>query len=336
MKLSRHISKIVVLRALQLGDLLCAVPALRALRAAYPSAEIALVGLPWASAFVERFRHIFDRLIEFPGFPGLPERPPRTEEFPAFLESIQRRRFDLALQLHGSGDFVNPLCALFGAAQIAGYCTAGGYCPDPKTFMIYPEGLPEIRRHLRLLEFLGIPAADERLEFPLAARDYEEYLAICSAHSLRDQQCFCVHPGSRSPLRRWPVEDFADVTNRVAAHGLHPVLTGTEEERDLCDRLASLLACPSTNLAGRTSLGCAAALLQHVRLLICNDTGVSHIAAALRVPSVVLFTGSEPERWAPLDSGLHRAVRATPFSAASRRTVLQHAEAFLQLEALYA
>src|SRR5436190_10148027 len=111
---------IVILRALQLGDLLCTVPALRALRAAFPKANITLVGLPWATAFVERFSTYLDDFIEFPGFPGFPERRPNIAEFPYFLVEMQRLNFDLALQMQGSGGSANSLISLWDAKSYAG------------------------------------------------------------------------------------------------------------------------------------------------------------------------------------------------------------------------
>src|ERR671922_179562 len=110
-----HEHGIAVLRALQLGDLLCAIPALRALRSALPQAEITLVGLPWAQTLRQRFAHIIDDLIALPGYPGLPEMPADRRAIPKFLAEMRRREFDLAIQLHGSGEITNPLLALFGA-----------------------------------------------------------------------------------------------------------------------------------------------------------------------------------------------------------------------------
>ena len=127
---------IVILRALQLGDLLCTVPAFRALRTAFPQAHIALVGLPWAQAFVGRFSHYLDEFIEFPGWPGLPEQNPRIEQIPTFLKEMQGRHFDLALQMQGSGYHTNPLVTLFGARQSAGFYTPGQYQPEAGFFSL--------------------------------------------------------------------------------------------------------------------------------------------------------------------------------------------------------
>ena len=79
-----NINKIAVFRALQLGDMLVSIPAIRALRHAYPNAEITLLGLPWAKALVDRFNAYFDDFIHFPGYPGLPEQFFDEEAYDAF------------------------------------------------------------------------------------------------------------------------------------------------------------------------------------------------------------------------------------------------------------
>jgi ADP-heptose:LPS heptosyltransferase len=302
------ISTIAVLRALQLGDLLCAVPAWRALRAALPHARIALIGLPWAEAFVRRFGHYLDELIEFPGYPGLPERPPILEAIPSFLADLQRRRFDLVIQMHGSGRIVNQIVALCGARMTAGFFQPGEYCPDSSRFCPYPDGIPEVRRHLRLMECLGIPSRGEHLEFPLTHDDYESFGRLQDAASLVPGRYICVHPGGRGANRRWAPERFGRVADVLAAEGLGIVITGTSEEHDLIQAMRASMRAPVVNLAGLTDLGSLGVLLKGARLLVSNDTGVSHVAAALRVPSVIICTGSDPVRWGPLNRALHRVL----------------------------
>jgi ADP-heptose:LPS heptosyltransferase len=309
--------RILVLRALQLGDLLCAIPALRALRGALPDAEIVLLGLPWARSFVERFSSYLDGFLEFPGFPGLPERPPDLGRIPSFLAEVQRMRFDLALQMHGSGSFVNPLTVLFGARHCAGFHEPGGYCPDPFRFLPYPDRGLELRRLLRLVEFLGVPTRGEELEFLVHEEDQRRLRGLDGASLLRRGEYVCIHPGASVPERRWPASRFAAVADILSARGLYVVLTGTAGERPLTQEVARGMRAASLDLAGRTELGSLAALLSESRLLVSNDTGVAHLADALGVPSVILSTGRNPERWAPVDRVKHRVLcRASGVEAA--------------------
>jgi ADP-heptose:LPS heptosyltransferase len=298
---------VVVLRALQLGDLLCAVPVLRALRAALPEAHISLVGLPWAQAFAARFRHYLDGFIPFPGYPGLPEREPDIHAFPKFLSTVQRCRFDLALQLQGSGIYTNPLTVLLSAKRCAGFYAEGEFCPDPDLFLPYPEAEPEIRRLLRLMEFLGAPSQGEALEFPLEPADHDELGRYVDAEVLHRPYA-CLHPGARSAAKRWPPACFAAVGDALSGCGLQIVLTGSEVEAPLTRAVAALMRAPAIDSAGPISIGGLAALLSRARLLVSNDTGVSHVAAALKVPSVILFIASDLARWSPSNRDLHRCV----------------------------
>jgi ADP-heptose:LPS heptosyltransferase len=149
----------------------------------------------------------------------------------------------------------------------------------------------------------------EQLEFPIFDSDRDEFEALPEARSLWPGQFIVVHPGATAVERRWPAERFAAVADALAARGFPIVLTGTAAERPLVRAVAEAMRHPAIPLAGRTSLGALGVLLSQARLVLCNDTGVSHLADALRVPSVVVF-GADARRWAPLDRQLHRVVAA--------------------------
>jgi ADP-heptose:LPS heptosyltransferase len=306
---SVEMQRIVIVRALPgLGDMLCVVPAWRALRAAQPTAAITLIGLPWARAFAARFPRYIDHFLEFPGYSGIVERPSDDGCLPAFLADCHTRRFDLALQMHGSGGASNPFTGLLGARHTAGFFVPNHECPDPDRFLPFIEAESEVTRYLRLLAHLGMPSQGEEMEFPLYPADREALQAIDEARDLRPGTYACVHAGAKDEARRWPASHFSAVADALARQGLRVVLTGTPGEAALTRAVARAMRAPALNLTGRTDLGALAALVSNARLLVCNDTGVSHLAAALRVPSVVIFLASDPARWAPLDRGRHRAI----------------------------
>ncbi len=307
--LQQPIQRIAIVRSLRgLGDTLCAIPALRALRAAFPHAHITLIGLAKARSLVQRFENYIDEFLEFPGYPGIPEVSPSVHQLPAFFAQVHSSPFDLALQMHGSGLITNSFTALLGARVNAGFYLPGHFCPDPYYFLPYPDGEPEIWRHLRLMNFLGIPLQGDELEFPIQEADFLELGKIPEMRYLQQLRYICIHPGASVPERRWSVKQFAEVGDALAARGYQVVLTGTAAEAHLTEVVAQRMQAQAINLAGRTSLGAMAALLIHAKLLVCNDTGVSHLAAALRVPSVVIFSNSQLLRWAPLDRQRHRVL----------------------------
>ena len=296
--------KIAILRALQLGDLLCVVPALRALHAEYPAARITLIGLPWARGFVERFRRYLYDFIEFPGFPGLAERACDHAALPRFFDEVKGRGYDLAIQMHGSGEITNRLVALMGARHDAGFYREGRFCPDPERYVDWRDGEHEVMRYLRLLGRLRIPAQGSALEFPLTDRDWREWTML----GLERDSYVVVHAGSQLESRRWPPERFAAVADTLAQDGLQVVLTGVASESGITARVRQAMHAPALDLTGLTSLGGLAALVARARLVVANDTGISHIAAALKTPSVIVASGSDPKRWAPLDTRRHRVL----------------------------
>lgn len=310
--------RIAVFRALQLGDMLCAVPALRALRAHMPHSRITLVGLPWAQSFVDRFHAYVDDLLVFPGYPGYPELEGTIPAFLDFLNAAREKRFDLAIQLHGSGDLTNRIVRLLEAKRTAGFVKEG-VTPAQDTVapaeagspfgldaaVTWPDAANEIHRYTAMMEAIGVPLQGDHLELPLDWTDWELYEEVVKRHKLPEGHFVVIHPGARLLSRRWPLERFAAVGNVLARDGWQLVVTGSPAESRITYDLMSRLPKGTHDLTGQTSLGSMAALISRSALLVCNDTGVSHIAAAVNAPSVVVASGSDVKRWRPLDAERH-------------------------------
>jgi ADP-heptose:LPS heptosyltransferase len=151
-----------------------------------------------------------DDFIAFPGFPGLPEMEPQLERIPEFFARARASRFDLIVQMHGSGALVNPIVVACGARACAGFYRAGEYCPDPLRYMEWPERGTEITRYLRLIEGLGLPMQGDWIDFPLSEADRRSVKTLVP--SLEPRRYVCIHcgpschrgAGRLSALRGWP------------------------------------------------------------------------------------------------------------------------------------
>ncbi|REF36916.1 glycosyltransferase family 9 protein [Thermasporomyces composti] len=267
MALSRR--TIVVLRALGLGDLLTAVPAVRALRRAYPDDRLVLA-TPAALAAV----------VSLVG--GVDDIAPTTH--PA---SVPWREAppDLAVNLHGMGpQSIRGLLALTPRRLLS---HAHPDFPDVDG-PAWVEDLHEIDRWCRLVEYAGVPAdlADLALARPAVPSPAPGAVVI--------------HPGASHAARRWPSERYARVARELAKAGHLVVVTGSQAEYTLAERVVAAAGLPGDALlAGRTRLVDLAALVADAALVVCGDTGVGHLATAYGTPSVLLFGPVSPHTWGP-------------------------------------
>ena len=298
-----RVRRIAVFRTLQLGDVLTALPALRALRACFEPAHLTLIGQPWAAQLAPRLDWL-DAFMPFPGHPLLPEQPWDLRALARFRTRVRACAFDLAVQMHGDGRITNAIVADFGASELAGFHPAGQPCPDPARFVAWANSGREVERLMRLPLHLG--ATRPLLTQPLALLDADraELDRLWPAHV--HTSYVCVHPGARFPSRRWPAERFAAVAHGLRTLGFTVVLTGSAAERDTLASFRSHAPTDTVDLSLRTGFGAPAALIRGARLLVSNDTGVSHLAAALGTPSVIVSCGADARRWAPVDEGRHR------------------------------
>jgi ADP-heptose:LPS heptosyltransferase len=283
-----------------LGDLLCSAPALRALRRARPDLWISLVTWPETAPVVDRLGQV-DELLAFPGAPGIPEREPDPAGRGPFRAAAHERGFDLAVQCYGDNPAANAVAADLGAPLVGGF-SPRGHTPPPGTERLhldYPRTEHEVRRHLLLVERLGVALRpeDARLSFPTTPDEEDAHRDRLADAGLRPGEYAVLHPGASSPSRRWPVGSFAEVARRLHHDGLRVVVTGTGRERPLVQRLVRRAPVPLVDLCDGTDLAGLALLLRDAAVLVGNDTGTAHLAAAVGARSVTVFQPGDPRRW---------------------------------------
>jgi ADP-heptose:LPS heptosyltransferase len=258
---------VVALRALGLGDLLTAVPALRALRAAHPGHRLVL-------AAPEPLRS----LAALAGADLVPA---------AALRRLPQRlhRADLLVNLHGRGPESHAVALAARPRRLLAFRH-----PAHPWSVDLPEWRPgehEVTRWCRLLSEAGIPADAEALDLPEPPGTAPHGATV-------------VHPGAASGARRWPAARFAAVARAERDAGRDVLVTGGAQEGALAGEVAERAGLPShAVLAGRTTLAELAAVVAGAGRVVCGDTGVAHLATAFGVPSVVLFGPTPPDEWGP-------------------------------------
>lgn len=275
---------LVVLRALHLGDLLTAVPALRALRRAF-SDHHQVLATPATFAPLVRQEDWADEIFD-------------TRELAPLGSGLAAP--DIAVDLHGRGPGSQPLLLALRPRRLIAFAhpevpqTAGG----PR----WLAGEHEVRRWCRLLWESGVPADPRELSVKPPPGPVPE----CA------REATIIHPGASSAARRWPIERYAAIARAELRSGRRVVVTGSAAERSLADRLTTLAGLGRAhNFAGRTDLLAFVRLVAAAGRVVCGDTGVAHLATALGTPSVVLFGPVPPSEWGPpTDDSRHVALWA--------------------------
>lgn len=297
------VRKIVVLRANALGDFLVTLPALEALRAAYPAAEIVLIGADWHAGLLSGRPGPVDRVVVVPPTPGVRldgvEDPAAVE---AFVAAMRAERFDLALQMHGGGRSSNPLVARLGARVTAGFRAPDA--PPLDRTVPYAWYQPEVLRHLELVGLVGAEPVTLHPRLSVVDSDRAEAWSVLGD---RTGPLVALHPGATDRRRCWPPEAFAAVGDGLAARGAHVVLTGSAVERATVAEVAAAMRAPALCLADAVSIGGLAAVYERCAVVVSNDTGPRHLAAAVGTATVGIFWAGNLVNAGPGTRRRHRA-----------------------------
>jgi ADP-heptose:LPS heptosyltransferase len=272
---------LLVLRASGLGDLLTAVPAIRAIQAHWPDRRL-ILAIP---AWLERLA------LEA----GLADAVARTPNLGAPV--IRGLEGNVAFDLHGCGPQSHRW--LLGSEPRDLIAFRHHDVPASAAGPRWQSGHVEHERErwCRLLRRFGFEADPDRVAIqpppdPLSGRPRT-----------------VVHPGAKDGARRWPDARWSTVVRGLLDRGLQPVITGSASERSLAERIAERAGAePGSVLAGQVDVSGLAGLVAGAELVCCGDTGVAHLANAFARPSIVLFGPTAPAEWGPVTRPEHTVI----------------------------
>lgn len=334
-----NVGRIAVLRPNAVGDFVFALPALHALKHAYPDVELVYLGKEWHARFLHGRPGPVDRVLVMPSVPGVGapvaigagQQPEAGgEPLERFLARMRDERVDIALQMFGGGRFSNPFVAQFGARLTVGARAADA--PPLDRWIAYVE--PGNRR-LALLEIAALAGATALpLQQELAVTDADRREADAVLPATPGRRLAVLQPGASDARRRWSAGRFAAVGDALAAHGVVVAINGTEAEAAVVEQVRAAMRHDAAGLAGKLSLGGLCGLLERADAMVSNDTGPLHLALAIGTPCVGIFWHTNLADGMPLrPSLLHAAVSARlhcPVCGADNRTVrCAHAASFV-------
>lgn len=285
--LAHPVRKIAVVRANGLGDYLFAVPALRALRARFPQAEIVLLAKRWHRELLTHRPGPIDRVEVIPACPGVgaeADEPEDTAGLERFYAAMAAERFDLAIQLHGGGRYSNPF-----TRRLRARFAIGSKSPDAEpldAWVPYFYFQPEVLRYLEIMALVGVAPVTLEPNLAVIAADYAELNRLRLA---QDRPWVVVHPGATDGRRLWPAAHFAAVADHLVDAGALVIVSGGHAEHEIVNAVIGAMQRNAIALCQQLSLGGLAALLARAHVVISNDSGPLHLAAAVGTRTVGLY-----------------------------------------------
>ncbi|MCS0633860.1 glycosyltransferase family 9 protein [Telluria mixta] len=295
--------RILCVRLDSLGDVLMCTPAMRALRQAVPGRTLTLLSSPSGAAALPFIPELDDAIAW--SAPWTKSATPATASAtaPAPLATLAARAFDAAVIFTTYTQSALPaalLCQLAGIPLRLAHCRENPYDlltdwvpePEPATLVRH-----EVQRQLALVQRVGCRSADLGLSFVPRPADFTAARARLTAAGIDpDRPWILLHPGASAASRRYPAGHWAHVLRLLAQELQLPlVLTGSAEECELVDGIQFASAVPAVSLAGRLALGELGAALRLAAIVVTNNTGPAHMAAAVGTPVVDLYALTNPQ-----------------------------------------
>ncbi len=298
-------NNILCIRLDSLGDVLMTTPAMRALKANHPKRKITLLTSASGAAISPLIPVVDDTIIYDPPWMKASALPANSAMEFEMIDRLQKMGFDAAVIFTTFSQSPLPAAYMSFLANIRlrlAHCRENPY--HLLTDWVHETDhfgqaniRHEVRRQLDLVAAVGSRIVDERLSLQVPAQGLKK-IQECLEHIGLDRSrpWLVIHPGSTAPSRRYPPESFASAAQILGSrYGFQILFTGTEPEIELVEGIRSRMADESFSLAGRLAIEEFSALISITPLLISNNTGPVHMAAALQTPVVDLYALTNPQ-----------------------------------------
>ena len=297
--------RVCIYRIGNIGDLLCALPAMYAIRQAYPAAHLTVLsspgkqGMPGAKELLHGAEWIDELSVYYS------EQLHTGSQRVNFIKQLRRKKFDIWVELPNALITLRHVLRNMAVAFFSGVSWAYGWKLNTLKFVVqiqseffqYPC---EVERLLRLLEPVGMSQDGVAFPLPLTEEHRQKAEEFVHIPGRQNTKIIAFAPGAKRIPNRWPQERFITVGQYVRQLGYSLVLLGGASDRFLCQSIADGIGVGCVNLAGRSSLLESAAVLSLCSLLLCNDSGVQHLAAAVGTPCISLFSCRDVKgKWYP-------------------------------------
>jgi lipopolysaccharide heptosyltransferase I len=300
--MSTNCEKILIIKPSSLGDIVLALPALSALRRNFPDAKISWLVRPEFAPLLENHPHLnevipFDRKL----FGKAWYRPKAFAALMSLIKRLRRSKFDVVFDFQGLFRTAS-LAWLTGCKNRFGMSNARELAHLFYTYRVEQDQncIHLVDYYLKMIKATGTTDINVQFELPVNPYARDSVKKILASHNIKYGEYVVFVPGSAHSDKCWPVENFADLADKISLDfGLPIIAIGTESEKAIVEAIKNLTDVPIINFAGQTSLSELITLLEGARLVVSNDTGPGHIAAALGTPLVMIIGRSNPARIGP-------------------------------------
>lgn len=315
-----RVRRMLVIRTAYTGDVMMSLPVLKPLRLRFPEASLTFLTSGAAAPVLENNPYV-DRVMTFDPFWFYPSSP---WSWVRFVRQLRRERFDLALELRGDiREFLGLLTPLRARYKVS--CDIGGGRYLLTHVAPYTGATHRVVYHLNMARYLGCDTAQEPEWGVYLDRNEQRRVRERLAEAGVQAPFVAVHPGSRLPLKRWPVASCRRLYDRIIRDlGVSLVVLGAPGEVELVRDIVQGMETRPVSLAGRLSVRELAGVLDEASLFVCNDSAPMHIAAAMRTPTVSVFGPSKSDETGPYATASRVVEQTMPCRATCDENTCRH------------